>query len=187
MLLPEQLTGYGITLHRWRPSDAERLHQAVMESLDHLRPWMAWVSQEPITVEQRRAMLQGWEADWLAGGGTNYAVLLDTETVAGGCGLHNRLGPGALEISYWTHPAFLGRGVASTAAQLLTEAAFAVPGIQRVEIHHDRANLRSRGVPERLGFEFAGESPNRCAAPAEVGIDCVWKLERSAWTPPPRG
>jgi RimJ/RimL family protein N-acetyltransferase len=95
--------------------------------------------------------------------------------------LHRRLGPGALEIGYWTHPKFLRRGIASAAARLLTDAAFALPAIEYVEIHHDKANLASRGVPERLGYEFIGERPDATAAPAELGVDCTWRMSRERW------
>ena len=181
MVLPERLTGYGVTLHRWQPGDAERLERTVIESLDHLRPWMDWAGEEPLTLEQRRALLKGWEEDWRAGGDAVYAILVENDVVAGGCGLHRRRGPRALEIGYWTHPRFLGRGIATAATRLLLDAVFSDPGIESVEIHHDKGNLRSRRVPERLGFEFVGEAPDRRAAPAEVGIDCAWRMERGAW------
>lgn len=51
----------------------------------------------------------------------------------GSCGLHRRVGPGGLEIGYWIHPAVLRRGLATEAARLLTDAAFSVPGIDRVD------------------------------------------------------
>ena len=37
----------------------------------------------------------------------------------------------------------------------LTDAAFALDGIERVEIHCDEANLRSAAVPRRLGYTLA--------------------------------
>lgn len=183
MILPEQLEGYGLALRRWRPEDAEVLHDAVIGSLEHLRPWMEWAGHEPLTVEQRRAMLEGWERDWRAGGDVAYGVFVDGGAVAGGCGLHHRAGPARLEIGYWTHPAFLRRGMASAASRLLTDAAFSIPGVEVVEIHHDRANWRSRGVPEGLGYQFVGEVPDDRVAPAEVGIDCTWRMTREAWLP----
>lgn len=178
MVLPELLNGYGVTLRRWRPSDAERLHQAVSESVEHLRPWMEWVSHEPLTVGQRRALIESWQE---AGRGGNYAIVVEGGVVAGGCGLHDRCGPEALEIGYWTHPRFLRRGIATAAARLLTDTAFTVPGIRWVEIHHDRANERSRGVPRTLGYEFVGEAPDEPTAPAEVGVDCTWRVAKDTW------
>src|SRR5579884_195017 len=180
LILPQHLEGYGVTLRRWRPDDAEVLHQAVVQSTEHLRPWMEWISQEPRTVQQRRRMLIQWEQDWLAGGDVGYGVFVEG-AVAGGCGLHHRRGPGTLEIGYWLHPAFLGRGIMTATARLLTDAAFAVPGIEQVEIHHDKANSASRGVPRRLGYELVEERPDPRAAPAEIGIDCVWRMTRDAW------
>lgn len=181
MLLPQQLEGYGVTLRRWTPSDAERLHQAVVESIEHLRPWMEWISQEPQTVQARRRMLIRWEQDWIDGGDVAYGVFVDGDTVAGGCGLHHRRGPGTLEIGYWLHPAFVGRGIMTAAARLLTDGAFNMPGVEQVEIHHDKANTASRGVPRRLGYELAEERPDPPAAPAEVGIDCLWRVTREEW------
>jgi RimJ/RimL family protein N-acetyltransferase len=86
-----------------------------------------------------------------------------------------------LEIGYWVHADHLRRGIATEAARALTEVAFGVDGIERVEIHHDRANVRSRAVPARLGFTFMGESPDGARAPAEDGIDCTWTITASEW------
>ena len=179
-LLPERIEGEGLVLRRWRPSDAEALACAVAESVDHLRPWMAWVAAEPQTVEQRRELFARWEQEWSEGGDSVFAILVD-DRVAGGCGLHRRRGPHALEVGYWVHPAFLRRGIATKAARLLTDAAFSVPGITCVEIHHDKANAASAHVPRRLGFRFVGESPDEREAPAELGIDCTWRMEREHW------
>jgi RimJ/RimL family protein N-acetyltransferase len=181
VILPEHLEGYGVTLRRWRPEDADVLHNAVLESVEHLRPWMEWASHEPLSLEQRRTMLEGWERDWRAGGDVAYGIYVDGKSVAGGCGLHHRAGPDTLEIGYWTHPAFLRRGIATATSRLLTDTAFSIPGIDAVEIHHDQANRRSRGVPQGLGYEFVGETPDERVAPAEVGIDCTWRMTRRAW------
>jgi RimJ/RimL family protein N-acetyltransferase len=102
-------------------------------------------------------------------------------SVAGGCGMHDRIGPSALEIGYWTHRSFLRRGIATSAARLLTESAFARAEIARVEIHHDKANEPSSGIPRKLGFRFAREVRDEVEAPSEVGISCEWQLTRADW------
>ena len=180
--LPEQMEGRGIRLRRWRVGDAEILTRAVTESADHLRPWMAWMAQEPFDPERRRAMLRQSEAEWAEGGDVMLGVFADGE-VAGSCGLHRRLGPGGLELGYWIHPRFTRRGLATTAAGLLTDAAFSIPDIDRVEIHHDKANVASAGVPRRLGFALVAERPDPVDAPGEIGVECVWRMDRDDWTP----
>lgn len=179
-VLPERVEGDGLVLRRWRPADAALQHRAVVESIAHLRPWMAWAANEPQPLERRREMLAEWESAWASGGDVAFAVLFDGR-VAGSAGLHRRRGPGALEIGYWIHPEFLRRGFATTAARLLTDAAFSVDEIERVEIHHDKANVASAGVPRRLGYTLVGEAPDRRSAPAEAGIDCTWRMTRDEW------
>ena len=178
--LPARIEGQGVLLRRWRVTDAERLERAVVESAEHLRPWMAWMADEPQTSDQRRRLLARWEQEWASGGDGLYAVLINC-VVAGSCGLHRRIGPGALEIGYWVHAAFVRRGIASKAAALLTDAAFAIPDIERVEIHHDKANRASAGVPRKLGFEWIDEAPDAAEAPAELGIECRWRMQKEAW------
>ena len=86
-----------------------------------------------------------------------------------------------LEIGYWIHPSFTRRGLATAVARLLTDTAFTVPGISAVEIHHDKANTASAAIPRRLGFRFLGEAPDASSAPAELGVDWAWRVERDRW------
>jgi RimJ/RimL family protein N-acetyltransferase len=179
-ILPERIEGDGVLIRRWLVADAEAMERALAESAEHLRPWMEFMAEEPLTIEQRGGMLADWEAEWSEGGDVRHAVLVG-KNVAGSCGLHRRRGPQTLEIGYWIHPSFTRQGLATTVARLLTDAAFTVPEITAVEIHHDKANIASAGVPRRLGFQFVGEEPDRAAAPAEVGVDCAWRVERGEW------
>jgi len=184
--LPSEVVTPRLVLRRWTVADVEILAAAVAESLEHLRPWMWWVADEPLDGEARRRMLAAGERDWAAGGDVVYGMFERATgggpaIVLGDCGLHRRRGPDVLEIGYWVHAAHLHRGLATEASRALTDAAFTVPGIVRVEIHHDRANRRSRAVPERLGFTFVGESADGAHAPAEVGIDCAWSTTAADW------
>jgi len=179
-VLPEHIEGDGVLLRRWRPGDAQALDRAVAESADHLRPWMAWMALEPQNVEQRRAMFAEREREWARGGDVMLGVFVSGR-VAGSCGLHRRRGPRTLEIGYWIHPSFTRRGLATLVAGMLTDAAFSVSGIEHVEIHHDKANVASAGIPRRLGFGFVGEARDAPDAPAAVGIDCTWRMDRERW------
>ncbi len=179
-VLPEHMHGDGVLLRRWLVTDAEALARAVSESQDHLRPWMPWMAQEPQTLEQRRAMLREREREWQQGGDVMLGIFV-AEEVAGSCGLHRARRPSALDIGYWLHPSHTGRGLAGAVVRLLTDAAFSVAGIAHVEIHIDKANSASSAVPRRAGFEFLGETQDEVAAPAEIGIDCGWRMERVRW------
>jgi ribosomal-protein-serine acetyltransferase len=179
--VPEYIVGPdGLSLRRWAPDDAAQLGEAVADSVEHLRPWMSWIAQEPLSVTERQARIDSWHQEWLAGGDVVMGVFVDG-VVAGGCGLHRRIGPGGLEIGYWTARRFLRQGIATSAAGLLTDAAFSDPGITRVEIHHDQANQASAGVPRKLGWRLARERVDEIQAPGESGISCEWQITRQQW------
>lgn len=143
---------------------------------------MPWIENEPLSIDERRVLIDRWEQEWRGGGDVVMGILIAGQ-VAGGCGLHRRIGIGGLEIGYWTHPAFLRRGMATAAARLLTDAAFSRSEITRVEIHHDRANLASGGVPRGLGFRLLREVHDEALASGEVGISCEWQMTREEWPP----
>ncbi|HUD17614.1 MAG TPA: GNAT family protein [Acidimicrobiales bacterium] len=180
MRLPEAVSTPRLTLRRWGPADASALSTAVESSLDHLRPWMSWAADEPLSAEARLDLIRAFEADWESGGDVVYGAFLG-DAVIGGSGFNRRGGPDTLEIGYWVHVDHVRQGFATEMASSLTDAAFMIDGVERVEIHHDRANGRSRAVPKRLGFTFAGEHPDAVVAPAEEGIDCRWVMLRPAW------
>lgn len=180
--LPERLAGSaGITLRRWVVADVALLARAVEESLEHLRPWMEWVAQEPLSLRTRANMMERWERDWRAGGDVIMGVFTG-ERVAGGCGLHRRIAADGVEIGDRTHPAFVRRGVATVAAALLTEGALGHPDINHVEIRHDEANTASGRVPRRLGFRLVEQAPGRREAPGEVGIEWRWRMTEEEWS-----
>lgn len=169
-----QLGSGEVTLRRLRETDAAELHRVVQESLDHLRPWMAWVADGyPLSAAEK--FLAGCESEWAQGIAFSYAVFVSGR-LAGAASLMARIGPGGLEVGYWLHPAFTGRGVATRAASLLTDEAFRV-GASRVEIVTDVANMRSAAVPKRLGFvEVDRRPPREPVTPGEDGLDVIWRL-----------
>jgi ribosomal-protein-serine acetyltransferase len=178
--LPERIEGGRLTLRRWVTADAPILAMSVERNLDHLRPWMPWVAFEPLPMDKRRELLDTWEHDWLDGGDSVMAILLRGDVV-GGAGLHRRRGPHGIEIGYWVDKDQLGQGLAQEATTMLTTAALTQPEISFVEIHHDKANVRSARIPEGLGYAFVGESANNVEAPGEIGIDCAWRVTSEAW------
>ena len=172
---PDQLVHASIVLRRWREADADLCLQLVSESLEHLRPWMPWAASNYGPAEATGYMQQ-CEKDWAAGTAFQYLILASGQP-AGSAGLMARIGDGGMEIGYWVHPGFTGRGVATSAAAALTEAAFALPGVDHVEIHHDVLNLASGRVPEKLGFSPVGTVAARFTpAPGDSGTTQIWRI-----------
>jgi ribosomal-protein-serine acetyltransferase len=179
MKRPAEVLSHGpARLRRWRATDAETAYRVVMDSMDHLLPWMPWAAG----YDQARAaeFTALCDHDWKAGVAYHYAIVTAEGEVVGSIGLMRRAGPGGMEIGYWLHPAHTGRGLATAASAALVAAAFALPGVDYVEIVHDLANHASGGVPRRLGFalEERRARPQEPATTGESGIELVWRLTR---------
>ncbi len=179
--LPEGTEGEGLVIRRWLMDDAAALHEAITANVEHLRPRMAWIAHEPLALDDRREMIDRWHGEWADGGDVVYGVWQENAVVAG-CGLHRRIGPRGLEIGYWTHVDHQGRGIATSLSRLLTDLAFTLDEVDRVEIHHDLTNVASRRIPEKLGYQRIGEqAATRELAPADGGTDVVWRVTRAEW------
>ncbi|WP_424211885.1 GNAT family N-acetyltransferase [Streptomyces sp. BI20] len=169
----EMLSSGPVALRRWREEDVDVLHALVVGAREHLVPWM------PFAATHDRVRGEAWLAEcqeeWASGDAFHFAITVDGEP-AGSCSLMRRIGAGALEIGYWLHPAWTGRGLVTAAVRALVEAGRGLPGIDRVEIHHDVANTASGAVPRRLGFTEVGRRPYEGpSAPADTGTDLVWR------------
>jgi RimJ/RimL family protein N-acetyltransferase len=178
---PEVLTVPGGLLSRIKESDADQFAHAVAASLDHLRPWMAWASTEAEAADPQVQRRRCREAEQLWDDGSDYIYALRpdrSEQVIGSCGLHRRVGPDAIEIGYWVHVDFTGRGYATACAQTLTHVALALPGVDQVEIHTDEANVISAAIPRRLGYRLDRIDERPPQAAADSGQLQIWVMER---------
>jgi ribosomal-protein-serine acetyltransferase len=141
---------------------------------------MSWIATEPRSLAERESMIAQWEEQRRREGDMVFGMFIGA-AVVGGCGLHRRLGADGLEIGYWVHAAHVRKGYAARATTTLTSVAFSFPEIELVEIHCDRSNCASQGVPRKLGFILIGEQTKPIQAPGETGLQDVWRLTRSEW------
>lgn len=178
-LPPPELAAGPLTLVRYRGDEARELAAAARLSRDHLRPFMPWADSSE---EEFADFVRQSSAAFDSGENFNYWMREDEGgEFVGGCGLHPRLGPGALEIGYWVRLDRTGRGFATAAAGALTGAALEMAGVERVEIHCDQANLASAAVARRLGYELARVEDDAVEAPGQTGKSMIWVMTQLAW------
>ena len=172
-----------LTVRIWRPGDAAAMGELVRRSMEHLRPYMAWIAEEPKSNSVRAELIRSWRNEWEAGTNAFYGMFADGELV-GACGLHPRIGPGGLEIGYWVGVDHVRNGYATEAAAGLTSAGLAAEGIDRIEIHHDVTNAVSARVPAALGYQRGPDLESEIRAPAETGHFWTWYTTSTEWVPP---
>jgi RimJ/RimL family protein N-acetyltransferase len=178
-LLPDVVSTGPVELRRWRRAVVDFLMPAISTSFPELRRWMVWAQTMP-TPEDLLSVMKAGEVAFDADDGWDYTVHdIAGGSLVGGAGLHRVSTRDILDIGYWTRSDRTGMGYATAAAKALTDAAFAlVPGVERVEIHMDRANEASAAVPRRLGYRLDHEEVRRIEAPGHTGVGLVWVLER---------
>lgn len=175
MAWPERIDLGDVVLRRWTAADVPALTAAARESLDHLRPWMVWATPEAGEADYAQFVAES-TARAADGHEAVYGIFASAdEAVLGGVGLHDRVGPGGVEVGYWLHVGATGRGLMTRIVGHLTDLALARDDITWVEIRCDEANRASAGVPQRLGYQRAALIPSdRPQAPADTGRDLIW-------------
>jgi len=172
-----------VTLTRAGLDDLGDLLEAVNGSLDELRPWMPW-AQVPATRASLREFLEQGDRHWRTGHEFQFAIRGSRggspDALLGFCGLHDRVGPGGLEIGYWVRSDCTGRGVATSAASGLTFSALGLEDVHRVEIHCDAANGRSAAIPPKLGYRLDRVELRPPTAPGETDRHMIWVFGRGA-------
>lgn len=165
----------------WSPADAPAVAEAIGASIDHLRPWMPWIANEPMSLDDRVTQLRLFRARFDGDDDYIYGIWDRDETgVLGGTGLHRRLGEKALEIGYWIRPDRAGEGLITEASAALVRVAFAVHGVDRVEIHCAPDNHASARVPEKLGFAHEATLRRRDTTPDGKPRDTmIWSIFRA--------
>ena len=160
-------------LRRFVPDDAQALHDAIVASFAELHPWMPWC-KDPVEIAEQREFLERTEKAWESAEAFGYALCNAAGELLATISLMDRVGPGALEIGYWRRSDASGRGLITRATKALTEVGLSLPGVERIEIHCDAANLRSAAVPQRLGYRLDREQDGAALAPGDTGREQFW-------------
>ena len=177
---PELVPTDGLIIRRYISSDVALLHDAIIDSTDHLTPWMAWISFEPLSLSDRTRLLESWSHQWDNCEDFLMGVFIEDELVAS-TGLHPRGGLDVVEIGYWVHARHVRHAIATRVVNALTVIAFETwAHIDRVEIHVDANNVASVRVAERCGYVLSGSEQRSPQAPGESGRLLHWKKDRPA-------
>ncbi len=140
-----------VSIRPYRNDDVDGLYQAVRQSAAELRPWMPWCHPQYARSETQ-AWVEGRPAAWEAKTDFSFMIESESELILGGCGLNRiELDNGTANLGYWVRTSAAGKGVATRAAELLRDWAFANLELHRLEILVAVGNVASQRVAEKLG------------------------------------
>jgi len=136
------------------PHHARALYNLIEANRDHLRQWLPWVD---ITVTPRDSQM------WIQGALKQFADNRELhagiwwqDSLAGVIGGRFNWQHQYAILGYWLGADFQGKGLVTRACQAMVNHCFSSLGLNRVEIRCATENLRSRAIPQRLGFKQEG-------------------------------
>jgi len=154
---PDRFDTERLTIRCPQPGDGAEVNAAVIESLNELRPWMAWAQTAPTVAESEADVRKAHTRFLLRESLRLLLFLKGTHTLVGSSGLHYiDWSVPRFEIGYWARTSYAGQGYISEAVVGITDFAFQTLGAKRVAICCDAKNERSAAVARRLNFAFEG-------------------------------
>lgn len=144
-----------VVVKPWDLTMGEAMVQAVRDNAAHLRSWLNWpesdygiphaerfIQQQLAQVSTTDGISLGlWEGPQLIGAVTMNHVDLENRSTY---------------LGYWLSAAAGGRGLMTSAVQVAVDTLLRDRGFHRVVIATDPRNVKSRAIPERLGFTQEG-------------------------------
>ena len=143
-----------IALRPFDLQDADAFTEAVNQSLNSLKPWMAW-AHDDYRVEEATSWINFTHMQRDKGEAEEFAIVDDKGLLLGGAGIRFAQQPGDFNaIGYWVRSDAQRLGVATRAVALLVDFGFQHLNIPLLEIVAAEENHASRAVALRSGFEF---------------------------------
>ncbi|ACT03325.1 GNAT family N-acetyltransferase [Paenibacillus sp. JDR-2] len=157
LTIPESFESARLLIRAPLFGDGAAVNEAVIESIEELRPWMPWANQIP-TIEESEITIRKSRLEFL--NRTDLRLLLfhkETGQLVGSSGLHRMDWKArTFEIGYWARTAYAGQGYISEAVEGITNFAIHQLQANRVEIICDARNKRSAKVAECAGYTLEG-------------------------------
>lgn len=144
-----------VELRILEPADAPALIALIDASRGHLKEWLPWVNNNRTAEDSLRFIKESLDKY-----GTNTGLSMGIwykGRLSGSIGFVNidMLNRRAI-IGYWLDSSLTGKGIMTRACKAMLDYAFDMLALNRVEIYVSPGNVKSRAVPERLGFTNEG-------------------------------
>jgi RimJ/RimL family protein N-acetyltransferase len=176
---PSQFTTKRLLIRMPLPGDGTVVHNAITASREELKPWLPFAKEDQ-TVEQVEENIREAHAKFLLREDLRLLVFhRETGEFIASSGLHRiDWNVPKFEIGYWVDTRYAGKGFITEAVEGITRFAFDELNARRVEIRVDSRNIRSRAIPERLGYELEGILRNDNLAVDGFGVrdTCIYSV-----------
>lgn len=147
--------GNGNFLKILEKSHAKALFEIIDSNREYLKKWLPWVDGSQ-TVTDTEKFIESMREQHSNNKGFS-AGIWSGENLVGVIGFHAiNWDHGHVSIGYWISENNQGRGLMTSATKAMVDYAIHNFGLNRVEIRCATNNVKSRAIPERLGFQLEG-------------------------------
>lgn len=174
---PEEFTTERLVIRAPKPGDGKAIYEAAMASLNDLRAWLPFAQKE-LTEKDMELNIREAHINFQKREDLRWLVFLkDTGQFVASSGLHRvDWTVRKFEIGYWIDSRLSGKGYMTEAAQGISDFAFNELKANRVEIRCDELNVKSRAIPEKLGYTLEGilKKDSLAVKTGELRNTCVY-------------
>ena len=163
--LPMPIITENLIIRPPKTGDGKLLFKAVEESYtikDNPMPWTKAIKN----LDDSEEFVRECEANWILKRDIEpYLPLFifkkDSTLLLGIAGFHHiNWHIPSLEIGYWLRSSERGKGIMIEAVNALTTYAFKEIHVNRIEIRCDVSNIKSKAIPEKLGYQLEATLKN---------------------------
>ena len=136
-------------------ADAPPLFAIIDANRAHLRRWLPWVDGVTEAADTANFLRGVNERNAL---GTSLELVIEHAGELAGCAGYRVIEPAnrSGEIGYWLRADRNGSGIMTACCRALVAHGFEKLDLNRIAIAAATENMKSRAIPERLGFRFEG-------------------------------
>lgn len=160
-----------------RPGDGKTVYNSLKTSINELKPWMPFAQKEQSEMEVEINIRESY-IKFLKREDLRLLVFLkETGEFVASSGLHRiDWSIPKFEIGYWIDTRFSGKGYMTEAVQGIMDFAINELKARRLEIRCDSKNMKSRAIPERIGFTLEGilKNDGLSAETNELRDTCIY-------------
>ena len=160
--------------------DAEAIFSLTDKNREHLRAWLPWVDAT-VSSEDTKKFIVECQEKFEQKKGADFGIWYEGQWI-GSMGFHTiRLDNEWAEIGYWIGKDFEGKGIMTECVKSVIKYGFEELNLHRIQIKCDSRNLRSKAIPERLGFVFEGAARENRKKDGVFSDSLTFGLLRNEW------
>lgn len=160
--------------------DAEAVFLLTDTNREYLREWLPWVDATT-TKEDTQKYIEEQLIEFENKTATDFGVCYEGEWV-GSAGFHTIKNENRwAEIGYWLAKEHEGKGIMTECVKVLIKYGFDELNLHRIQIACDARNIKSKAIPERLGFKQEGVLRQNHKHQEEFSDGLVYGLLREEW------